>query len=98
MSITALSQPRHGCICILQFHVVYIYPNSKVHGANMEPTWVLPAPDGPHVGPMNLAIRVHNICVSLVPANMNVIVHIDEPIYLLDWVRLEYNTPDKECH
>ena len=31
--------------------------DSKVHGANMEPTWVLSAPDGPHVGPMNLAIR-----------------------------------------
>ena len=23
----------------------------------MGPTWILPAPDGPHVGPMNLAIR-----------------------------------------
>ena len=32
-------------------------PGSKVHGANMGPTWVLSAPDGPHVGPMNLAIR-----------------------------------------
>ena len=32
-------------------------PHSKVHGANMGPTWVLSAPDGPHVGPMNLAIR-----------------------------------------
>ena len=31
-------------------------PYSKVHGANMGPTWVLSAPDGPHVGPMNLAI------------------------------------------
>ena len=30
-------------------------PDSKVHGANMGPTWVLSAPDGPHVGPMNLA-------------------------------------------
>ena len=28
-------------------------PNSKVHGANM----VMSAPDGPHIGPMNLAIR-----------------------------------------
>ena len=36
----------------------YNYPDSKVHGANMGPTWVLSAPDGPHVGPMNLAIRV----------------------------------------
>ena len=29
----------------------------KVHDASMGPTWVLSAPDGPHVGPMNLAIR-----------------------------------------
>ena len=33
-------------------------PDSKVHGANMGPTWVLSAPDGPHVGPTNLGIRV----------------------------------------
>ena len=32
-------------------------PDSKVHGANMGPTWVLSVPDGPHVDPMNLAIR-----------------------------------------
>ena len=32
-------------------------PDSKVHWANMGPTWVLLAPDGPHVGPMNLATR-----------------------------------------
>ena len=31
-------------------------PDSKIHGANMGPTWVLSAPDGSHVGPMNLAI------------------------------------------
>ena len=35
------------------------FPDSKVHGANMGPTWVLWAPDGPHVGPMNLAIRLY---------------------------------------
>ena len=34
------------------------YPDSKVHRANMGPTLVLLAPDGPHVGPMNLAIWV----------------------------------------
>ena len=28
------------------------YPDSKVHGANMGPTWVLSAPRGPHVGPI----------------------------------------------
>ena len=32
-------------------------PDSKVHGANMGPTWVLSSPDGPHVVPINLAIR-----------------------------------------
>ena len=52
----------------VKFQEEYIsnVPDSKVHGANMGPTWVLAAPDGPHVGPMNLAIR--GICpYSLVP-------------------------------
>ena len=31
-------------------------PDSKVHGANMGPTTVQSAPDGPHIGPMSLAI------------------------------------------
>ena len=35
-----------------------IFPDSKVHGANMGPTWVLSAPDGPHVVPVNLIFRV----------------------------------------
>ena len=30
---------------------------AKSMGANMGLTWVLSAPDGPHVGNMNLAIR-----------------------------------------
>ena len=34
-----------------------VIPDSKVHGANMGRTWVLLAPDGPHVDPMNFAIR-----------------------------------------
>ena len=33
------------------------YPDSKDHGANMAPTWGRQDPGGPHVGPMNLAIR-----------------------------------------
>ena len=33
------------------------FPDSKVHGANMGPTWVLSAPDGPHIGPMNIAVK-----------------------------------------
>ena len=35
------------------------YPDSKVNGANMGPTWVLSAPRGSHVGLMNLAICVY---------------------------------------
>ena len=30
---------------------------AKFMGPTRGPSWVLPAPDGPHVGPMNLAIR-----------------------------------------
>ena len=41
---------------VVQASNVVLWP-SKVHGANMEPTWVLSARDGPHVGPMNLAVR-----------------------------------------
>ena len=41
-------------ICML---ILWVNPDSKVHGANMGPTWVLSAPDGPHVSPMNFAIR-----------------------------------------
>ena len=37
---------------------VYCCPGSKVNRANMGPTEVLSTPDGLHVGPMNLAIRV----------------------------------------
>ena len=41
----------------MPFQTFCSVPDSKFHGANMGPTWVLSAPDGPHVGPMNLAIR-----------------------------------------
>ena len=41
-----------------EFPPLLMNPDSKVHGANMGPTWVLASPGGPHVGPMNLVIRV----------------------------------------
>ena len=51
---------RHGpvnqVIDIRDEHLNYV-PDSKVQRANMGPTWVLSAPDGPHVGSMNLALR-----------------------------------------
>ena len=34
-----------------------MYPDNKVNVANMGPTWVLSDSGGPHVGPMNLAIK-----------------------------------------
>ena len=34
------------------------FPDSKVHGANMEPIWGRQDPGGPHVVPMNFVIRV----------------------------------------
>ena len=37
-----------------------MHPDSKVHKSDMGPAWVLSAPGGPHVGPVNLAIRVVN--------------------------------------
>ena len=42
----------------IDFNMDIPYPDSKIRGANMGPTWVLAAPGGPHVGPMNLAIWV----------------------------------------
>ena len=41
----------------VQSRIAKTIPDSKVHGANMGLIWVRWAPDGPHVGPMNLAIR-----------------------------------------
>ena len=38
---------------------------SKVHGAYMGPTWGRQDPGGPHVGPMNLAIRAILFCCCL---------------------------------
>ena len=58
---------RNNCresICWFLVQPVHVYiteivktPESKVHGANMGPTWALSAPDDPHVGPTNLTIR-----------------------------------------
>ena len=42
---------------ISRYYFIQTIPNSKVHGPNMGPTWVLSAPDGSHVGPMNFAPR-----------------------------------------
>ena len=41
-----------------RFLLSYVFPENKVHEAYMGPTWGRQDPGGPHVGPMNLAIRV----------------------------------------
>ena len=41
------------------------YSDSQVHGASMGPIWVLSAQGGPHVGPMNLPIRVMILVANL---------------------------------
>ena len=48
---------KHVVLWICSYCNWKIVPDSKVHGTNMGPTWVLTAPDGFHVDPMNLAIR-----------------------------------------
>ena len=46
------------CVTVVRYLWNYPYPNSKVHGAYMGPTWGRQDPSGTRVGPMNLAIRV----------------------------------------
>ena len=66
MKVNTVFAYRHQSICR---HNVDNHPDSKVHGANMGPTWVLSAPDGPHVGPMNLAIRATIVYTCDCPYN-----------------------------
>ena len=37
------------------------FPDSKVYGVNMGPSWDRQDPGGPHVGPMNIVIWVISI-------------------------------------
>ena len=41
-------------------------PDSKVYGINMGPTWILSAPGGPYIDPMNIAIWDNIICVEYI--------------------------------
>ena len=38
------------------------YPDSKVHGAHKGHIWGQQGLVGPHIGPMNFAIGVANLC------------------------------------
>ena len=58
----SLAERIHKIIPVSTGFILFIYPHSfpdsKVHGTDIGLTWVLSAPDGPNVGPMNFAIRV----------------------------------------
>ena len=42
----------------VSYRQLSVYPDSKVHGANMGPIWGRQDPGGSHVGPMDFAICV----------------------------------------
>ena len=48
--------PQINSSCIGISHALQNNLDNKVHGANMEPTWVLSVPGGPHVGLTNLML------------------------------------------
>ena len=54
MKVRTDDEPDFELTTCIKYLVLTDNPYSKVHEANMGPTWVLSAPDGPHVGPMNL--------------------------------------------
>ena len=56
-----LSKYAHGYIVL-----ALLFPESKVHGANMEPIWGRLDPGGPHVGPMNFALWVVILTVGVI--------------------------------
>ena len=49
---------KESKLILFEINIPSPFPDSKFHRANMGPTWVLSTPDGPQVGPMNLAIGV----------------------------------------
>ena len=54
--IEFISQVYSLVFTVVTVSYIKIVPDSKVHGADMGPTWVLSAPGGPHVDLMNLVI------------------------------------------
>ena len=52
--------------------------DSKVHGANMGPTWVLSAPDGSHVGPWTLlsGFPCHDVIPMKGLISLTVLTHV----------------------
>ena len=51
--------------CLLGSHLLLQIHPDGVDGAIMGPTWALSAPDGPHVGPMNIVIWAMSLLLKL---------------------------------
>ena len=65
-SAISINCPRQGGFVFMALELkAGVYPDSKVHGANMGPIWGRQGPGGPHVGPMNLAIWIVNTWVRI---------------------------------
>ena len=63
----------------------HVSPDSKFHGANMGPTWVLSAPGGSNIGPMNLAIwEVNHFRAEFIFENMKLV----DKMCKYEWIRL----------
>ena len=67
--------------------LLYVVPDSKVHWANIGPTWGRQDPGGPHVGPMNFAILGPQYCIpyELWPLYLNELILI--PAWVSDCIR-----------
>ena len=77
---------REMCQYCFFIHWTSSIPDSKVHRANMEPTWVLSAPDGPHIGPMNLVIR-GMLCFAIATPAM-----LGACRYMYKWLEITHGT------
>ena len=68
--VTVMAQHSNAFNIIVKPAVLYQsrYPDSKIHVVAMGPTWDLTAPDGPHIGPVTLAIRVGLVHPYYIPA------------------------------
>ena len=65
------------------------HPDSKVHGANMGPSWGLSAPDGPQVDPMDHAIRaVTKIRLYEIPSKCLEVQRVNAPEVALPYFSL----------
>ena len=70
--IQYISQCHTGRGYHIGISAIPTYPDSKVHGANMGPTWVLSAPCGHHAGPRDIhQIRqIHQCSMEILMWNM----------------------------